>query len=325
VINGGGVTVNSITYNNPTNITVNLNVAGGASAGARTVTVTNPDGQSATSAGGILTITGAGTNSAPILAAIANKTINELSTLTFTNTATDPNGDSLTFSLDPGAPTNATINPLTGVFAWTPTEAQGPATNSITVRVTDSGSPQLSDTKTFSVTVNEVNLAPTLSPISDRIIYASTTVIVTNVASDPDLPANTLTFSLDPGAPVSAGIDPATGILSWTPDNSFTGTTNTITVRVTDNGIPPMADTKSFNIIVAPPPVIVSATLSNDIITLTWTAIAGKSYRVQYRTNLIEPGWTDLAGDVVAGGNTASKSDSILSAAQKFYRVHALP
>lgn len=60
VVNGGGVTVNSVTYANPTNITINITVAGGAPLGARTVTVTNPDGQSVTSASGILTIAPSG-------------------------------------------------------------------------------------------------------------------------------------------------------------------------------------------------------------------------------------------------------------------------
>src|SRR5207245_1800651 len=55
-VNGGGVTVNSVSYNNPTNITANLTVAPNAASGARTVTVTNPDGQSATSASSVLTI-----------------------------------------------------------------------------------------------------------------------------------------------------------------------------------------------------------------------------------------------------------------------------
>jgi hypothetical protein len=53
----GGVTVNSVTYNSPTSVTLNLNTTG-ASAGAQNVTITNPDGQSATGTG-ILTITGA--------------------------------------------------------------------------------------------------------------------------------------------------------------------------------------------------------------------------------------------------------------------------
>ena len=56
VVNGGGVTVNSVTYTNPTQIALNLTVAAGAATGARTITVTNPDGQTMTSASGILTI-----------------------------------------------------------------------------------------------------------------------------------------------------------------------------------------------------------------------------------------------------------------------------
>ena len=53
----GGVTVNSITYTDPTHITLNLNTTG-ASLGLQTVTVTNPDGQSLTSATGIINIIG---------------------------------------------------------------------------------------------------------------------------------------------------------------------------------------------------------------------------------------------------------------------------
>jgi hypothetical protein len=47
-VNGGGVVVNSTTYNSPTQITLNINTTG-ASPGPRTVTVTNPDGQFVTS------------------------------------------------------------------------------------------------------------------------------------------------------------------------------------------------------------------------------------------------------------------------------------
>jgi hypothetical protein len=50
-----GVTVNSVSYTSPTSITLDLNTVG-ASTGPRTITVTNPDGQSKTSASGILTL-----------------------------------------------------------------------------------------------------------------------------------------------------------------------------------------------------------------------------------------------------------------------------
>ncbi len=55
-VNGGGVTVNSIVFTDPTHITLNVSVAPSATPSSRTVTVTNPDGQSATSAAGILTV-----------------------------------------------------------------------------------------------------------------------------------------------------------------------------------------------------------------------------------------------------------------------------
>jgi hypothetical protein len=50
----GGVTVNSVTFTSPTQITVNVSTVGAAS-GAQSVTVTNPDGQTRTG-NGILTV-----------------------------------------------------------------------------------------------------------------------------------------------------------------------------------------------------------------------------------------------------------------------------
>jgi hypothetical protein len=52
----GGVTVNTVTYTDPTHVTLDVSTVG-ASVGAQTVTITNPDGQSLTSTGGILSIT----------------------------------------------------------------------------------------------------------------------------------------------------------------------------------------------------------------------------------------------------------------------------
>ncbi|MBI4323715.1 MAG: hypothetical protein HY674_00455, partial [Chloroflexi bacterium] len=96
-------------------------------------------------------------NTAPVLAAIGNQTINEGATLTLTASATDADSpaNTLTYSLV-SPPAGATINPLTGVFSWTPTTAQSPSTNTITVKVMDNGSPSLSDTKSFTVVVEAV-------------------------------------------------------------------------------------------------------------------------------------------------------------------------
>jgi hypothetical protein len=56
-------------------------------------------------------------------------------------------------------------------------------------------------------------------------------------------------------------------------------------------------------------------------VTLVWSSLAGSTYRVQYRNNLDDVGWTDLTPDVTAGGATATKMDSVGSQSQRFYRV----
>jgi len=44
-------------------------------------------------------------------------------------------------------------------------------------------------------------------------------------------------------------------------------------------------------------------------------------YRVEYKSDLNETTWTDLPGDVVATGSIATKTDSIISTPQRYYRV----
>src|SRR6185436_7775707 len=110
--------------------------------------------------------------SAPVIAAIPNKTVAEGNQLTFAVQATDSDlpPQVLTFSLASGAPAGASINPITGVFNWIPSEAQGPSTNFIFVQVVDNGQPPLSATQSVRVVVTEVNSAPVLTPVADRII-----------------------------------------------------------------------------------------------------------------------------------------------------------
>src|SRR5207249_5237665 len=72
-------------------------------------------------------------------------------------TATDSDlpANTLTFALVSG-PTGLTVSSA-GAIAWTPTEAQGPSTNTVTVRVFDNGSPSLSATNSFLVIVARKN------------------------------------------------------------------------------------------------------------------------------------------------------------------------
>jgi hypothetical protein len=234
----------------------------------------------------------------------------------------------LVYSLS-NAPAGASIDPGSGVFAWTPAEDEGPSTNDITVIVTVEAAPPLSTAQSFNVVVLESNEPPVLAPISSLTIHAGTTLEITNAATDPDIPTNTLTFSLDPG-PAGADINPTNGVFSWTPDNSFVNTTNNITVVVTDYNpwavnSQHLSDSNSFTVVVVPPPALSTGTISNGVLTLTWSAISGQTYRVQYSTNLTETNWTDLTPDVTANDITATQTDSTLSDEQRFYRVMVLP
>ncbi|MHB0878158.1 MAG: putative Ig domain-containing protein, partial [Anaerolineae bacterium] len=155
-------------------------------------------------------------NTPPTLTAIGDRTIAELATLAFTATATDGDtADTLTFSLE-NEPAGATIDASTGAFAWTPTEAQGPGTSTLRVEVCDSGTPTLCDDEQITVTVSEANQAPVLAAIGDRSVDELATLAFTASATDADVPANTLTFSLGSGAPDGAGITSGGGF-SWTP------------------------------------------------------------------------------------------------------------
>lgn len=59
---------------------------------------------------------------------------------------------------------------------------------------------------------------------------------------------------------------------------------------------------------------------------ITWSAIPGKVYRVQYKTDLKEGAWTDLEGTVWAEAVEASKSDDTANGDdQRFYRVMLVP
>ena len=242
-----------------------------------------------------ITVTAAA-NQAPVLGAIGNKTVAELSALTFTATATDPNaGDVLTFSLDPGAPAGATIGGSTGAFSWTPTEAQGPGSFPITVRVTDNGTPNLNDFEAIAVTVTEVNVAPVLAPIGNKSATVGAALLFTATATDADLPANSLTFSLDAGAPTGAAINSGTGAFSWTPATGQVGG-NSITVRVTDNGTPALSAFEAITVTVgaganqAPVLGAIGNKTVNELAALAFTATATDADASQMLTFSLDAG-----------------------------------
>lgn len=92
------------------------------------------------------------------------------------------------------------------------------------------------------------NSTPQLDPIADKIVDANSALVFTNFVNDHVAPGDKLKFSLLT-APVGARIrnlSPTNGLFFWRPACDQGGTTNIITIQVTDNDTPPMTATQTF-------------------------------------------------------------------------------
>ncbi len=233
--------------------------------------------------------------------------INEGDTLSFTASSTDPDlGQSLTFSLD-SASVTASIDPDTGAFSWTTTEADGPNTFIFNVQVTDGFTVT---EKTVTVIVREVNLAPVLANVPATVTLApGSTVAFTATASDTDLingNPNALTFSLV-GAPVGATIDPDTGLFSWTPGDSDTPGDYTFNVRVVDDGVPALNDSQSITVTVAQAVIVdgdllIGGTGRNDVIAVNLSKDKTQLIVVLNRKPIGTFALSDVTGRIIVHG-----------------------
>ncbi len=172
-----------------------------------------------------------------------------------------------------------------------PTSGSTPAgTNTVTINGISGGQTH-STNVTFIVTV--ANTPPVLSPISNRVVNAGVTLAITNVATDSDTPAQTLTFNLLT-APTSAVLNANSGIFTWRSAVAQANTTKLTTLKVTDSGTPPLSATQSFSIVVNPlaRPVLGLARLTNGFWKLNVTGPAGPDYSIQGASNLVN--WTAL-------------------------------
>jgi uncharacterized repeat protein (TIGR03803 family) len=58
---------------------------------------------------------------------------------------------------------------------------------------------------------------------------------------------------------------------------------------------------------------------------LNWIPLAGRTYQVQYKTNLNQAAWNNLGGTIIATNRIATISDPTSPESQRFYRVALLP
>jgi len=102
-------------------------------------------------------------NYPPVLNFIGNKTINENQLLNFKVTGSDPNDDSLTYSVS-GLPKGASFNKSKDVFKWTPTYNQS-GVYDVTFTVSDG---KLNNKETIKITVKNVDIFENNIKISNK-------------------------------------------------------------------------------------------------------------------------------------------------------------
>ena len=182
-------------------------------------------------------------NSPPVWTTpIGNKTISENQLLSFPISASDPDGNNLTYSysnLPPGASFDATSH----TFSWTPNYDQAGSYN-VTFTVADDGSPPMSISETITIAVGNANRPPKLTPILDRSAKEDTPLMFMISASDPD--GDSLSYSAG-NLPPGAIFDKDTQTFSWTPDYTQNGDYK-VTFTVTDNGSPPMSISEEITV-----------------------------------------------------------------------------
>ena len=165
-------------------------------------------------------------NQAPVLEPVGDQAVAEGDTLSFDLSASDADGDNLSFSAS-GLPSGASFSG--GSFNWSPGMSQA-GSYTVSFSVSDG---DLSDSETVSITVSNVNQAPVIALDDSQIVAEGAQLVFSVDGSDPD--GDSLSFSAA-GLPEGASFDSATRRFSWTPGYEETENTRIylVTFSVSD-------------------------------------------------------------------------------------------
>ncbi|PYJ01652.1 MAG: hypothetical protein DME25_17715, partial [Verrucomicrobia bacterium] len=158
----------------------------------------------------------------------------------------------------------------------------------------------------LNLTPDQRNNPPVLVAIPELIVNPGHSLTFPVTATDADTPGQSLTFSLDPGAPGGASVDPPNGLFTWTPPFAQAPGQYRVVVRVTDNGTPVMTDAQIVNLIVrsdftSQPALAISR--SGDRVVLSWPVTAGLFQLYTTPNPSVSAAWTQPASTpVVSNG-----------------------
>jgi len=164
------------------------------------------------------------------------------------------------------------------------------------------------------------NQPPVLAVVPDQTILAGRTLLVTNLASDPNVPPLPLTFSLS-NPPAGASINTSSGVFSWRPAIAQSPSTQTVSVVVSDNALPPLTATQSFNVTVNRPasPALSAASITNGQLGFWINGDTGPDYTIQVSTNLTS--WSPVITSSSPSLPCFWAATNSLSYPSLFYRV----
>ena len=183
----------------------------------------------------------------------------EAATIVYQATASDLDLSSVTsiiYSLAGTDAANFDINESTGAVSFKSTvqpDFETKTSYEIDVTATDRGDSATSATQTVTLTVNNVNEAPTVStPISDTtaVVNQAFNLDITSHFTDVDA-ADSLSYTAT-GLPTGFTIDSATGIITGTAAESEDGNTFTVTVTASDAAGLTVSDEFGINAVSAP-------------------------------------------------------------------------
>ncbi|ADT92376.1 putative Ig domain-containing protein [Shewanella baltica] len=224
--------------------------------------VTDTDGLTAEQS---FSITVTNVNDAPTISSTAITAATQDAAYSYTFAAADTDvGDVLTFSAVT-KPSWLSFNAATGLLSGTPSNADV-GSHVVLLRVTDTDG--LTADQSFSITVTNVNDAPTISSTAITAATQDAAYSYTFAASDTDV-GDTLTLSAVT-KPSWLSFNAATGLLSGTPSNADVGS-HVVLLRVTDTD--GLTANQSFSITV---------TNVNDAPTISSTAITAATQDAAY-------------------------------------------
>ncbi|MFC7338373.1 CARDB domain-containing protein [Haloferula chungangensis] len=254
-------------------------------------------------------------NQAPTIHSSDPLTVEEGGTLNYQFTATDPDGpnSALSYSLTTPNP-GITLNPSTGRLRWLTGEEDGGTTTEVTVTVTDGDPAPLSDSITLSIAVVDTNLPPSLLNPGSYTIDVGESLNVQLVASDGDLPTQTVRYRLAGGQPPGMTIDPSSGLIQWVASEDAEEQTFAVSVQAYDDQTPEGLATRTLYVEVLkkpglepffdPFPTLVWATDGVQQVKLKASDPEGEPVTITADLSSLTAGWPSYRAEANAGTGT---------------------